>query len=48
VTYLGPALVDVDEQRVVPEKLEDPSELLSALLAEFQPGAPSQGEAEPE
>jgi len=48
VTYLGPALVDVDEQRVVPEKLEDPSELLSALLAEFQPGALSQGEAEPE
>jgi 5-methylcytosine-specific restriction protein B len=47
VTYLGPALVDVDEQRVVPEKLEDPSELLGALLEEFQPTAQSQGDAEP-
>ena len=47
VTYLGPALVDVDDQRVVSEKLEDPSELLGALVAEFQPTAPAQGEAEP-
>ena len=47
VTYLGPALIDVDEQRIVPEMLDDPSDLLSALLAEFQPAAPSQSDAEP-
>ena len=47
VTYLGPALIDIDEQRVVPEKLEDPSELLGALIAEFQPATPAQGDAEP-
>lgn len=46
VTYLGPALIDAEGQRVMPEKLDDPQELIAALLDEFQP-TPA-GAAEPD
>jgi 5-methylcytosine-specific restriction protein B len=37
VTYLGPALIDPDEQRLLTDKLDDPQALISALAAEFTP-----------
>jgi 5-methylcytosine-specific restriction protein B len=47
VTYLGPALIDADEQRVVRDKLDDPQELIAALIDEFQPVSPGADASEP-
>jgi 5-methylcytosine-specific restriction protein B len=37
VAYLGPALIDLEEQRLLSDKIDDPQALISALAAEFTP-----------
>jgi 5-methylcytosine-specific restriction protein B len=38
--YLGDALIDENEQRLVSDKIEDPQALITALAAEFSPAEP--------